>query len=78
MQILGGKTAIGSQITKVQQLFKGLFNLEAAFATDGSQFDHLLDDGETFSIGALPAQVMHVPGHTPACVVYLKIPVDAL
>jgi glyoxylase-like metal-dependent hydrolase (beta-lactamase superfamily II) len=69
-QHLGGKIAIGDHISKVQQVFKGVFNLEPEFATDGSQFDHLLKDGETVSIGALSVSTMYVPGHTPACVAY--------
>jgi glyoxylase-like metal-dependent hydrolase (beta-lactamase superfamily II) len=67
---LGGKTAIGDHISAVQKVFKGIFHLEPEFATDGSQFDHLLKDGEHFSIGALSANTMYVPGHTPACVAY--------
>ncbi len=69
-QHLGGKTAIGDHISTVQQVFKGIFNLEPEFAADGSQFDHLLKDGETISIGALSVSTMFVPGHTPACVAY--------
>jgi glyoxylase-like metal-dependent hydrolase (beta-lactamase superfamily II) len=67
---LGGKTAIGDHITTVQQVFAGIFNLEAGFKQDGSQFDGLLADGEQFSVGALTGQVLFVPGHTPACVAY--------
>ena len=67
---LGGKTAIGDHITTVQQVFKGIFNLEAGFATNGSQFDHLLKDGEEFRFGALSGTTMYVPGHTPACVAF--------
>lgn len=67
---LGGKTAIGDHISAVQQVFKGIFHLEPEFSTDGSQFDQLLKDGEHFSIGALTATTMYVPGHTPACVAY--------
>ncbi len=67
---LGGKTAIGDHISTVQQVFKGIFNLEAAFKTDGSQFDHLLRDEESFSIGSLTGKTLFVPGHTPACVAY--------
>ena len=70
MQHLGGKTAIGNHISTLQQVFKGIFNLEPEFVTDGSQFDHLLNDGEIFSIGALSVNTMYVPGHTPACVAY--------
>jgi glyoxylase-like metal-dependent hydrolase (beta-lactamase superfamily II) len=69
-QHLGGKTAIGDHINTVQQVFKGIFNLEPEFSTDGSQFDHLLKEGEHFSIGALSVSTMYVPGHTPACVAY--------
>jgi len=69
-QHLGGKTAIGDHINTVQQVFKGIFNLEPDFSTDGSQFDQLLKDGEHFRIGALSASTMYVPGHTPACVAY--------
>ena len=67
---LGGKTAIGAHITGVQKVFKGIFNLEPEFAVDGSQFDHLLADGEVLPLGALAIQVLSVPGHTPACMAY--------
>jgi glyoxylase-like metal-dependent hydrolase (beta-lactamase superfamily II) len=67
---LGGLIAVGEQIKEVQKVFKGLFHLESEFRVDGSQFDTLLSDGQTIDIGALRAQVMAVPGHTPACVAY--------
>ena len=67
---LGGKIAIGAAITQVQKVFKGVFNLEPAFQTDGSQFDHLLQDGESFAIGDLTGKAIAVPGHTPACMAY--------
>ena len=67
---LGGKIAIGAAITDVQDVFKGIFNLEPAFRPDGHQFDRLLHDGETFAIGALTAEALSVPGHTPACMAY--------
>lgn len=67
---LGGRIAIGAGIDRVQKVFKGLFNLEPEFRTDGSQFDDLFTDGQTLAIGDLQAQVMAVPGHTPACVAY--------
>jgi glyoxylase-like metal-dependent hydrolase (beta-lactamase superfamily II) len=67
---LGGRTAIGHHITAVQHVFKGVFNLEASFQEDGTQFDHLLQADETFAIGNLTAKAMYVPGHTPACVAY--------
>ncbi len=69
-QKLGGRIAIGDHISTVQKVFKGVFNLEPGFATDGSQFDHLLKEDESFAIGKLNGQVMFVPGHTPACVAY--------
>jgi len=67
---VGGKIAIGAAIADVQNVFKGIFNLEPAFRPDGSQFDHLLQDGESFAIGQLRAEAMSVPGHTPACMAY--------
>ena len=67
---LGGKTAIGEQISQVQKVFKGIFNLESEFKQDGSQFDHLLASDEEFKVGALVGKVLFVPGHTPACVAY--------
>ncbi|MBU6270547.1 MAG: MBL fold metallo-hydrolase [Betaproteobacteria bacterium] len=67
---LGGRTAIGANITIVQSVFKGLFNLEPGFRTDGSQFDRLLQDGEAIAVGDLVGHTLAVPGHTPACVAY--------
>ncbi|MBS0453821.1 MAG: MBL fold metallo-hydrolase [Proteobacteria bacterium] len=67
---LGGRTGIGEHISAVQKVFKGIFNLEPGFRHDGSQFDHLFHDGEVFAIGEMQAQVLHVPGHTPADVAY--------
>ncbi len=69
-QHLGGQIAIGDQITRVQKVFKDIFNLEPEFKQDGSQFDVLFKDNETFQIGELTAKVLAVPGHTPACVAY--------
>jgi glyoxylase-like metal-dependent hydrolase (beta-lactamase superfamily II) len=68
---LGGQLGIGRQITTVQKVFGSLFNAGGDFARDGSQFDHLFDDGETFNIGALQARATHTPGHTPACMTYV-------
>ncbi len=68
---LGGRTGIGANITAVQRVFARLFNAEPAFAPDGGQFDALFADADTFAIGALRAQVLHTPGHTPACSIYL-------
>lgn len=67
---LGGQVAIGNHIGHVQGVFKKLFNLEPSFPVDGSQFDHQFADGERFRIGELRAEVLYVPGHTPACVAY--------
>ena len=67
---LGGKIAIGAAITEVQKVFKGIFNLEPGFRPDGHQFDHLLQGGETFAIGALTVEALSVPGHTPACMAF--------
>lgn len=68
---LGGKLGIGAEITQVQQVFANLFNTGADFARDGSQFDQLFVDGDVFHIGQLQCQVIHTPGHTPACLTYL-------
>lgn len=70
-QQLGGTLAIGAEITRVQKVFSKLFNVEPQFTTDGSQFDRLLKDGETLQVGGLTVQVMHTPGHTPACLSYV-------
>ncbi|CAJ0774271.1 MBL fold metallo-hydrolase [Ralstonia holmesii] len=67
---LGGRIGIGQHIRQVQGVFKELFNLEAEFRPDGSQFDHLFEDGETFAIGGLTGKAIHVPGHTPADMAY--------
>ncbi len=67
---LGGRIGIGRHITRVQTVFKGVFNLEPDFKVDGSQFDHLFDEGESIPLGALAGEVMFVPGHTPACAAY--------
>ncbi len=67
---LGGRIGIGTYITRVQQTFKQVFNLEPALATDGSQFDRLFADGERFEIGRLGGVALAVPGHTPACLAY--------
>jgi glyoxylase-like metal-dependent hydrolase (beta-lactamase superfamily II) len=66
----GGRIAIGERIREVQASFKKLFNLERSFLPDGSQFDHLFQDGERFHIGELEATALWVPGHTPADMAY--------
>ena len=67
---LGGKIGIGAHIIDVQQIFGKLFHVEPEFCRDGSQFDHLFVDGDSFSIGGLTAKAIHTPGHTPACMTY--------
>jgi len=68
---LGGTIAIGEQIRDVQEVFGDIFNAGAEFRRDGSDFGRLFADGEHFAIGELPVTVLHVPGHTPACVAYV-------
>lgn len=68
---LGGQIAIGIEVSAVQSVFGQVFNVEATFEPDGSQFDRLLNDGDTLDVGSLTLTVMHTPGHTPACVSYL-------
>lgn len=67
---LGGKIAIGREIIHVQNVFGKIFNEGTEFARDGSEFDHLFEDGDQFEIGAIRATVLHVPGHTPADLAY--------
>lgn len=67
---VGGKIAIGESIRIVQGVFKPIFNLDASFKLDGSQFHHLFADHEVFRIGHLQVTAMHVPGHTPADMAY--------
>lgn len=70
-QRLGGRIAIGANITQVQATFKTLFNLERGFLPDGTQFDHLFEDGEVFHIGGVEVRALLVPGHTPADMAYV-------
>lgn len=70
-KLLGGTIAIGRQITHVQDVFGKIFNASDDFARDGSQFDRLFDDGDSFEIGDLEVHVLHVPGHTPADLAYV-------
>jgi glyoxylase-like metal-dependent hydrolase (beta-lactamase superfamily II) len=65
----GAKVAIGEHIKDVQRIFRPIFNATDV-SGDGSEFDHLFKDGETFKIGSLDAEVIYTPGHTPACVSY--------
>jgi glyoxylase-like metal-dependent hydrolase (beta-lactamase superfamily II) len=68
---LGGQLAIGREIVRVQEVFGKIFNAGTEFQRDGSQFDQLFRDGDRFTIGELDATVLHVPGHTPACLAYV-------
>jgi glyoxylase-like metal-dependent hydrolase (beta-lactamase superfamily II) len=68
---VGGKLGIGEHIREVQQVFRDVFNLEKEFLTDGSQFDYLFAEGETFRVGEVEARVIHTPGHTPADMAWL-------
>jgi len=68
---LGGKIGIGQNITMVQDTFGKVFNEGTAFQRDGSQFDQLFTDGDSFHIGQLRGDVLHTPGHTPACLTYV-------
>lgn len=70
-ETLGGKTGIGANITVVQDVFGKAFNAGTEFARDGSQFDRLFEEGDTFAIGQLEGRVLHTPGHTPACLTYV-------
>jgi len=70
-QKLGGKLGIGDQITVVQETFGKVFNEGTEFQRDGSQFDKLFQDGDTYQIGELTAFAMYTPGHTPACMVHV-------
>ena len=67
---VGGRIAVGKNIRTVQATFKKIYNLERSFLPDGSQFDHLFKDGETFLIGSVEATALPVPGHTPADMAY--------
>lgn len=68
---LGGKIAIGKHIVDVQKIFKPIFNFETEFVTDGRQFDQLLHEGDVLELGRFAIDVLHTPGHTPACLSFL-------
>ncbi|MCA8882706.1 MAG: MBL fold metallo-hydrolase [Rhodobacteraceae bacterium] len=70
-QKLGGKIGIGEKITVVQDTFGKVFNEGTEFQRDGSQFDALFSEGDTYKIGGLDAFAIHTPGHTPACMVHV-------
>lgn len=68
---LGGKIGIGANITAVQEVFAGIFNTGCEFRRDGSQFDVLFKDGDSYTIGNLTGYAMLTPGHTPACMTHV-------
>jgi glyoxylase-like metal-dependent hydrolase (beta-lactamase superfamily II) len=70
---VGGKIGIGSRITDVQETFGKIFNEGTEFQRDGSQFDKLFVEGDTFHIGQMRGDVLHTPGHTPACLTYIIV-----
>lgn len=70
-QALGGKIGIGDRIKIVQDTFGKVFNEGTEFQRDGSQFDRLFAEGDSFHIGQLRGDVLHTPGHTPACLTYV-------
>ncbi|HEY9058657.1 MAG TPA: MBL fold metallo-hydrolase [Aurantimonas sp.] len=68
---LGGRLGIGEKITVVQDTFGKVFNEGTRFQRDGSQFDRLFKDGDTYEIGTMKAFALHTPGHTPACMTHV-------
>jgi len=70
-QELGGKIGIGENILVVQDVFGKIFNEGTEFQRDGSQFDRLFRDGDTYQIGGMTCFAMHTPGHTPACMTHV-------
>ena len=68
---LGGRIGIGRNITVVQDTFGKVFNEGTEFQRDGSQFDRLFDDGDTYQVGGMTCFAMHTPGHTPACMTHV-------
>ncbi|MBS3980818.1 MAG: MBL fold metallo-hydrolase [Rhodobacteraceae bacterium] len=68
---LGGQIGIGANITIVQDTFGKVFNEGTEFQRDGSQFDRLFQDGDSYAIGGMTAHVLHTPGHTPACMTHV-------
>ena len=70
-QQLGGALGIGEHIRTVQETFGRIFNAGTGFAHDGSQFDHLFFDGESYRVGEIEAVAIHTPGHTPACMTHV-------
>ena len=73
---LGGELVMGKYITEVQKIFKQVFNFNSSFRTDASQFDILMDEGDTLALGNIAITAMHVPGHTPADMAYIAVDSD--
>jgi glyoxylase-like metal-dependent hydrolase (beta-lactamase superfamily II) len=69
--VLGGKVGIGNSVAEVQETFGKVFNEGTEFRRDGSQFDRLFADGDSYRIGTMTAFAMHTPGHTPACMTHV-------
>ncbi len=70
-EVLGGKLGIGAEIITVQETFGKIFNEGTEFQRDGSQFDRLFKDGDSYRIGSLTGHALHTPGHTPACMTHV-------
>ncbi|SEN13743.1 Glyoxylase, beta-lactamase superfamily II [Roseovarius tolerans] len=68
---LGGKIGIGEKIMVVQDVFGKIFNEGSEFQRDGSQFDRLFKDGDSYTVGSMQCFAIHTPGHTPACMVHV-------
>ncbi len=68
---LGGRVVIGERIKDVQDTFGKVFNEDTEFQRDGSQFDWLFADGDSYTVGGIPARAIHTPGHTPACMTHV-------
>ncbi len=68
---LGGKIGVGAKITVIQDVFGKVFNEGTEFQRDGSQFDALFEDGDTYQIGTMTVRTIHTPGHTPACMTHV-------
>ena len=73
LSLLGALIGIGEGVKQVQTIFRPVFGLEDMLP-DGGDFDRLFRDGERFRIGGLDVEVMHLPGHTPACIAYRILP----
>ncbi|WP_424974178.1 MBL fold metallo-hydrolase [Dinoroseobacter sp. S124A] len=68
---LGGQIGIGEHVQEVQDVFGKIFNEGTEFQRDGSQFDRLFSDGDTYTVGEMTGHALHTPGHTPACMVHV-------